>query len=140
MKSVIAKFLAVAMLAVGFAAPTFADFSGPYDLSLWTQTNGPGGTGGTTIDISGAPNILIFNGGDSDLGCVGSDCIVRFSIPVAGTGNITFDWSFNADDSCCELFGFGVNGVPTQLSSFPVPVNGSEERTRRARRHVRVLL
>lgn len=129
MRHALMKILGAAALALGFAMPSLADFSGPYALANWTTTPGADGTGGTIIPATGssASALLIQGGNDGD--CGGLDCRVSFWITVPGAGNISFDWAFeNTDvDVCCEQFGFGVDNVLTTLASGDTtPVNGSE--------------
>ncbi len=127
MKSAFLKFLTAATFALAFAAPSYADFSGPYAFP-WTTTSGPDGTGGTTVDTSGGPSVLQFLGGDLDCANNGG-CIVRYSVAVAGTGNITFDWAASTGDFCCEIFGYGVDSILTTLwdaGTSGSPGGGSE--------------
>ena len=94
----------IVMLA-GIAA---ADFSGPYDHSLWTlDTYGGDGSAAGTADT------LVLKGNNA-----GGRLITTYTIKSPGDGTFAFDWSYSCDDEYSRLdtAGYVIAGVVYKLT------------------------
>jgi hypothetical protein len=103
-------------LSLAFSAPATAiqvnGFNGPYDVSNWTTT---GIYQGSNVNTSGAPNSIALN---CPPGC---NTGLTFSIATAGTGTLSFDWSYTSSGGPAitgggAYFGYILNGVLTRLA------------------------
>ena len=100
------------MIAMSFALAANAQFSGDYDPANWTLTS-VSPNSDASVDTTGAPNSITFNGNDSDAGeCC--DLFDEYSVTVAVTGFISFTYDFEHFD--IEQFYYSINGVTTLVS------------------------
>lgn len=100
------SFTLVAMLATSAA---WADFSGPYDHSLWTF-NDYGGDGAITANT--ATIVLV---GDDAPGQI----ITTYTIEAPGDGTFSFDWSYECtDDPGWDACGYIVGDLTYFLSEI----------------------
>jgi len=107
------KKLYIFIVTIAFAFSANAQFSGDYDPANWTLTgNGPNSD--ASVDTSGAPSTIIFNGNDSDFGDPCCDLADDYSVTVPTTGYISF--SYDWDNPDIEIFYYVINGVETLIS------------------------
>ena len=126
---------ALGLLLLISAAPLTASaaFIGPYDPSRWTITltgDVPGGGFPVGVDTSAAPAAITIIGGDSadpttlcwddNLAIPRKGCAMYYTTTAAGSGNVSFDWSYESFDNSgtayYDIFGYVVDGVKTQLT------------------------
>ena len=84
------------------------------------------------VDASGAPASLVIVGGDGvapggtlcwddTLPNPRKGCAITYSIPVAASGTVTFDWAYvssdNSGSALYDIFGYAVDGVRTQFTN-----------------------
>ncbi|MFM7450811.1 MAG: PTPA-CTERM sorting domain-containing protein [Leptolyngbyaceae cyanobacterium] len=123
-----ASFIGLAGVAFSSLSLTLSDpaqaagFSSPYapaNFSL-TQTN----LGGTYTGFAGAPTSIFVAGG---LGSNPGDGELNFLTTAAGTGPVTFNWSYSIDSGTpsTSLFGYVLNGAFTQLTNVAGGFNQS---------------
>lgn len=131
--------IALGLLLV-LSTPVLAQFDGDYAIANWSETRiGDPPAGGGEVDVSGAPASIVLQGGDD--GCDGGfqgpgpqasgrvrgdggplpefSCLLLFVVDITGTGTLSFRWDYETDDEDgpeFDLFGYLLNGVPTQLS------------------------
>jgi len=93
------------VMLVGVAA---ADFTGPYDHSLWTlDTYGGDGS------AAGSADTLVLTGNNA-----GGRLITVYTIKSPGDGTFSFDWSYTCDDEFSRLdtAGYVIAGVVYKLA------------------------
>lgn len=103
--------LALGLLGGGAGpAHAFPDFTGDYDISHWTTTDSAGGS----VDVSGAPLSVSLTGGNSQ-----TAGHTDFTVTVAVSSWISFDWSYTTSDDFPEFdpFGYLINGTFTPVVS-----------------------
>jgi hypothetical protein len=129
--SVFALTVASGVVAFTTAVPAAsAAFIGSYAPSNWNLTNT---SADGSVDTSTAPSFITLTGGDNGTGAAGT---TDYSIPIANTGTLSFNWSYSTTDevSINDLAYYLLNGIPFQLSdtnvitqsgvvSIPVKVN-----------------
>jgi hypothetical protein len=119
---------AAAAGAASVASTSNADFSSPYQLtpppaSTYTGANvdqtfgawtgAATATSNVTVNTSNAPSSLFLGFGNPFSGIFER---LDFTAPVAGTGLLSFNWSFTQTGPGSEEFGYTVNGVFTSLA------------------------
>ena len=115
------KILSFFFLAILVSFNLQAQFCAPFDLtSDWTFFLGS--TDGS-VDISGAPNTLVLNGGNNNIGTgstSATDCslngFVKACIILSSDVTIAFDYSYTTvDGGSWDQFGVCVDGVFTSI-------------------------
>lgn len=105
--------LYIFMITLTFAIAANAQFSGDYDPANWTVTS-VSANSDASVDTTGAPNAIIFNGNDSDAGeCC--DLFDEYIVTVPVSGFISFTYDFQNPD--IEEFFYSINGVTTLVST-----------------------
>lgn len=100
------------LITITFAISANAQFSGDYAPINWTLT-GTSANSDASVDTSGAPGSIVFNGNDSEFGdCC--DLTDDYSITVATTGFISFLYDFSNPD--IEEFYYVINGTATLIA------------------------
>jgi PEP-CTERM motif len=110
------KPLAALALAASLASPAWASFSGSYDPSNWSTSNSNGGNG----SVSTSSDSLVLTSSDFSLiDADPTDSELSYSITVAQSALISFNWAYSTEDysSSYDLFGYTLDGVFNQLSS-----------------------
>ncbi|MDA3929722.1 MAG: hypothetical protein PF541_12265 [Prolixibacteraceae bacterium] len=80
-----------------------------YDILNWTQVPGTG-----SIDISDAPNSIVFTSGDS-----GDADSTYIEIKAPAPGVVTFEWAYTTSDGAQYDFPFYIiDGVITPFNSY----------------------
>jgi hypothetical protein len=107
-----------ATLGLLASASAHASFSGTYALNQFTLTNtlncSPNTNDGIAVPFNGTLGVL-FTGSNSGSGCQATSDL---TIASAGTGQVTFDWSFSTlDDPDFEFAGYLLDGVYTQFAN-----------------------
>ena len=120
-------------LSVSTASAAAIGFNGAYDYATWTETaNNPSLTGGfplvNTIDLT-QQTLTLYEPDGCDPGpCYGGIGYGNdFSHVAAGTGTLSFNWSFNWDvDACCSGADVYINSTLYNLAdgSFADPYAG----------------
>ncbi|MBD3863339.1 T9SS type A sorting domain-containing protein [Olleya marilimosa] len=110
------KKLYIFIFTMIFVFSANAQFSGDYAPSNWSLT-GVSANSDASVDASGAPNTIIFNGNNSDFGDF-DDLYDDYSITVTTTGYLSFSYDWvNSDSDSYEEFYYVVNGVQTLISN-----------------------
>lgn len=113
------KKIYIFIFTITFAFSANAQFSGDYSPDNWSLS-GMSANSDASVDISGAPGTIIFNGNDSDFGdCCDLTDDYSISVPTTGYISFSFDW-VNQD---IEEFYYVVNGTETLISDDSL--NGS---------------
>ena len=110
MKSKLIKSMLVG--ATLMCSNAYAAFDGDYAAANWTLASGTG-----SIDVSGAPLGVTLTGGNDGSGSASSTI---FSIAIAATGTLSFDWSYATTEgnSFWDPFGYELSGAGvTQLTT-----------------------
>ncbi len=104
-------------LALASTFPASASFTGYYDVANWATTYVPDPNNGS-VDTTNAPASVTLIG-PSNLTIFS---YVDFTIPVAGSQTISFDWEYESldtasnDDPTFDPFGYLLNGLFKQLT------------------------
>ncbi len=96
-------------------------FSGSYAPSKWTLTNS---NANGSVNTTKAPTSIIVTGGNNSSGSSGS---TSYTVTAAGSGTVTFGWSYSTSDTdgaVDPLFRI-VNGTKTILFSNNFSQTGS---------------
>lgn len=109
-------FLAgLALMAVAPSqAALISDFTGPYDVSNWTQSI----QGNGSIDVTGAPLSIVLTSANDGDEFFSPNQNVDLTIAAVGSGTVSFNWNFTTSDTDAvfDPFGYLLNSVFTQLT------------------------
>ncbi len=113
---------AVIALSVAGTAQASSGFSGSYDPINWDVTNF--NTNGS-VNTTNAPASISVRGGNRGLFAFGFGGQTAYTTTAVGSGEVSFDWSYNTNDLlgasflgfARDPFGYLLNGVFTQLTS-----------------------
>jgi len=112
-------YLIVLLIILNPVNVALADFSGPYDVSNWTQI-----LNGGSIDTTGAPASIIEISSNDGAGPDNTD----FTIAAVDSGTVTFNWSYtttDVDGPSYDPFGWLLNGTFTQVTNDGGLINQS---------------
>ncbi|MFT4563847.1 MAG: hypothetical protein ACI9BW_003607 [Gammaproteobacteria bacterium] len=120
------KFSLVVLLGGLFCGTAQADFSGSYDISLWTL-GGPLGNNDGSVDISGASGTIALTSNNTGV----TDGNQDFTFVAFDNAAVSFDWTFSTVDTGTgsthgnqwDPVGYLVGGTFTQVSDDSGDVN-----------------